>query len=378
MGHAKFRHHPIPKEDELLSSWIVRIALAQDTDAATFVNLYLPKWKNTLWTEDIDVSAGKELIETLSCKSGFSREVIYALTLKSYEGYLSETITCHTRNPFIQSLGRYRRIKIKHGLRFCPLCLGNDKIPYFRRKWRLSFSTACSIHKCFLADRCPECGSSIMPNLNLRESEFNIVHCYKCGADLSTIVPEWIQEGSYGLWAIEKLYEILDSGMFIYAGGHIYSICFFEVLRLFAKIVYFRNRRKGVLDHEVMSQPIEFRAKEAREHYIEDIPLKQQYLLFSALFRLFEGFPGRLLSFCGANRIRGSDLSRDIKYIPFWYVPIIDAFNMKFYSVHQSEVKSAIKYLKKRRIPINKSTVGKALGICPDFKKRKDIIELIY
>lgn len=142
VGRAKFPYHPAPLSDELLSSWLTRTALRHLTDPATFVNLYLPRWKNVIWTRDLDMWADRELLEALSIKSRCAYDDLYDLTLRSYEGYLAETITPKTRNPFIQNLVNCCRIKIGNGLRFCPECLRTDAIPYFRKKWRLSFTTA--------------------------------------------------------------------------------------------------------------------------------------------------------------------------------------------------------------------------------------------
>jgi hypothetical protein len=142
LGEGKFRYRLDPREDELLSSWLIRIALCHLAEPATFVNLYLPRWRNILWARDVDVWADNDLLETLSLKSGIAYEILHKLTLKFYEGYLSETINPKTRNPFIQNLVNCCRVKIGCGLRFCPDCLRADDIPYFRKKWRLSFSTA--------------------------------------------------------------------------------------------------------------------------------------------------------------------------------------------------------------------------------------------
>lgn len=142
VGNTKFPYHPTPRDDELLSSWLTRTALRHLTDPTTFINLFLPRWKNVLWARDVDIWADRELLETISIRTGIAYESLYNLTLKSYEGYLTETITPKTRNPFIQNLVNCCRIKIGNGLRFCPECLRTDEIRYFRKKWRLSFSTA--------------------------------------------------------------------------------------------------------------------------------------------------------------------------------------------------------------------------------------------
>lgn len=42
-------------------------------------------------------------------------------------------------------------------LQFCPRCLASDRNPFFRRRWRIALSTACTTHGCLLLDRCPHC-----------------------------------------------------------------------------------------------------------------------------------------------------------------------------------------------------------------------------
>ncbi|WP_369124446.1 TniQ family protein, partial [Undibacterium sp. CCC2.1] len=55
----------------------------------------------------------------------------------------------------------YHRKRNAYGLQFCPTCLAEDSVPYFRRRWRVAFYTVCNEHKTMLLDRCPKCGSSV-------------------------------------------------------------------------------------------------------------------------------------------------------------------------------------------------------------------------
>lgn len=48
-------------------------------------------------------------------------------------------------------------------LQFCPSCLGEDEVPYFRRSWTLATRVSCFRHGCRLRDRCPSCGQSLAP-----------------------------------------------------------------------------------------------------------------------------------------------------------------------------------------------------------------------
>jgi len=46
---------------------------------------------------------------------------------------------------------------------YCPYCLLEDEVPYFRLSWRFAFTTHCERHRCLLEERCPTCGSPVWP-----------------------------------------------------------------------------------------------------------------------------------------------------------------------------------------------------------------------
>ncbi len=48
-------------------------------------------------------------------------------------------------------------------LQFCPACLREDEVPYFRRSWTLATRVSCFRHGRRLRDRCPSCGQGLAP-----------------------------------------------------------------------------------------------------------------------------------------------------------------------------------------------------------------------
>lgn len=368
---SKFPYHPSPQGDELLSSWIVRTALRHLTEPATFVNLYFPEWRNVLWTRDIDISASEDFLEALAQRSGFDYETLHSLTLRTYEGYLTERIKVDTGNPFIRPLGNHSRIKVGYGLRFCPQCLKEDKVPYFRKKWRLSFSTACVAHKCFLLDRCPACGTPLTLSRSYKEYQFP--NCRKCGVNVAKVESEPILNDSYGLTAIKALYDILDSGLFRFGDRNVYSFFFFKVLRQLVKAVCRGRLDRGLLDHEIMAGKAAFTFDRPRQNNLDSLPLKAQYLLFSGLMKIFENFPSDFITFCKNNRLAKTELTRDLKYVPFWYKEIIDPLSKEFNRINCEEVASVIEYLKKRDTTVTRQKVAKIMGVYLYSRERKDM-----
>ena len=68
-------------------------------------------------------------------------------------------------------------------LQFCPTCLGEDEVPYFRRSWTLATRVSCFRHGCRLRDRCPSCGQGLAPFS--RDRLVPQQYCALCDASLA-------------------------------------------------------------------------------------------------------------------------------------------------------------------------------------------------
>ncbi len=183
LNSQKFLIRPKPQKNELLSSWLVRVARAHNTHTTSFTNMHFKEYKsNIIWARDLDIWCPNELIERISFKSGYSKELVFDLTLRSLEGIVAEHITGKSCTKNIRPLGNYCNIKTKGGLQFCPVCLKEDSIPYFKKEWRLTFFTHCLKHNIKLLDRCPNCLKALTIFRNFQEKSF--VYCYYCGHHL--------------------------------------------------------------------------------------------------------------------------------------------------------------------------------------------------
>lgn len=287
LNDRDFVLHPKPQYNELLSSWLTRVARANDTATTSFTNMHFREYgKNTIWQRDLDIWCPQDLIKRLSEKSHLSKEQIFNMTLKSYEGRLQECIDGKTRTRFIQSLGNYCHIKRNGGLRFCPICLKEDTIPYFRKEWRLSFYTACIKHNCFLHNRCRACGTPLVIYKNYNEKDFTF--CYKCGTSLKNASVHTINKLSYGLKAIGCLLKILNQGYGIKFGEKVSSIDFFKFLKQINKMIYLWRKTNGVFDHEILGDIIKLNNTGKNINYEDSIKIEEQYLLYSGSYYLIQ------------------------------------------------------------------------------------------
>lgn len=280
-------------------------------------------------------------IGCLSAKAAMSVETLRHMTFRAYEGVLFERLYSTSGvTPFLLKLKMRGRSSTSAGGRRCPLCLMDDDRPYFRKKWRLSFSTACLRHQCFLLDRCPACQAPL--TIYRRLSEKGFPTCDKCGKLLRDADVEFIDQGSYGLKAIERMYDILDAGYVVLGDTPLYSFLFFCVIHQLSKVVYFFDRAKGFLDHEIMLDRMEDIPWQPKALVLEVVRLKEQYLLFSGLMSLFDDYPDNMLDYGLRNKLGKTELTKDLHAVPFWYSKIVELFDRSFWPVWSGEVSSAL------------------------------------
>lgn len=153
--------HPKPLEDELLSSWMVRIARAFHIRPHVF-------WRRVSGPVNfrtVDYSADSALLRLLAAKTMTPPSRVMQTMLTVFE-----------------AIGLLREDGDKRVIAFCPLCLG-EGIPYYRRRWRLTFFLICDRHQTVLLDDCPKCHALIRPELAPLEME-SLAFCRTCGFDL--------------------------------------------------------------------------------------------------------------------------------------------------------------------------------------------------
>lgn len=178
---------PKPKEDEILSSWLIRCAIANGSDPEGWGSGIWDEYR--IWTRDFDRSLPKSKAAPLCRAMGISYPEIVSMTLEALILRITNTdsLNPNTAWPWVIPTGIRNRSKF-NGLHFCPECL-KEADPYCRKQWRLSWNTACAKHKSILHLRCPKCYTVFSPHL-VSYLETDIGRCQKCGFDLRRITLE--------------------------------------------------------------------------------------------------------------------------------------------------------------------------------------------
>jgi len=147
---------PKPFPDELLSSWLVRLAKANGVKLQRFCDCAFGKHRQ-IWNRDIDRHAPLWLLRELSVRANIPFAEVKSLSLSSYQGRIFKRPIEHGHQRWILPLRMYHRKRLGFGLQFCSRCLAEDVEPYFRKRWRIAFYTFCTKHGCILNERCPDC-----------------------------------------------------------------------------------------------------------------------------------------------------------------------------------------------------------------------------
>jgi len=373
--------HIKPQPDELLSSWLVRLAMAHASKLHTFCSIIWPR--KQIWNRDIDRSADTELLQTLSDKTDTSIERVRATTLAGYESVLFEEHKSLGPAAWIMPIGIYHRTHTKCGQQFCLRCLAEDKEPYYRRKWRLAFIVSCEKHNIPLHDRCPGCCAPI----NFHRSELgnfkkfaaeSLTSCTLCGLDLRTVAelmppfPIATPEVRFNA----NLLSGIETGVIRVSESVVtYSHLYFAVLRQIMKVMAMRDSRVDRLRLAMSSTfglaPYTPLASGPRPD-VQELDTRNRRQLLTLARCLLEEWPSRFIELSRKYKIWSSLWLRNFepkaherpRIAPFWFWSVVHEHLYRAkYCPSEAETAAAISYLKRKGAVLNKSSLSRLLGV---------------
>lgn len=317
--------HLKPLPDELLSSWLVRLARGHGLKLQTFSSMVFGRDKS-IWNRDIDKLAPDWMIDRLAECSGASKQTVFDTTLKSYEGNLYEHHQPNGNTRWLLPLGVYHRVRRGHGLQYCPRCLEEDAAPYFRKRWRLAFSVMCTKHDCYLLDACPQCSSPLAPHrVDMRGRQYFPrmglnAHCWKCGFDLRLAQITEVKDSASARLQLQLEFA-LEHGYADWAGNPaMHSLVFFEGLRaLIGGITSKQTQERLVRPAKLSGIDLSGWPRTG----LEMASLPQRLELIRLLVIVLEDWPSNFSSLIHECKLRYADLKGDSEQRPFWYEDVI-------------------------------------------------------
>lgn len=349
-----------PSDDELLSSWLTRLASAHGTNVLEFTRAVWPetRWWLTRQNYDVDRRNERRIFDVLSAKTVTSYERTIATSLTSLDGRLFET-PLSGPIPWLLPCALSSAVK-RFGLQFCPWCLRDDEQPYFRRVWRLAFTVFCPKHNVMLSDRCPECGDPVnyhgrMRGLRsddpLESAGINfLIQCRRCDFDLrrAADAPSHAAEASE-IEFQKHLMDVLRLGWADVPGsGAVHSLLYFNGVRSLLSLVTRKSHagvRAAVARHFGV-ETFEIEPNQIRPVEMSDVATRRRML--TMVERLLRNWPDGFVDFCKTNRFRGKTLgwARGRHVEPFWYRSVVDEqLTPAWYVVSDEEFRAAYDYV---------------------------------
>ena len=370
--------HVKPREDELLSSWLLRIALSHGMTLDLFCSAF---WSGNLVSgRDVDRLTDERVITLISERTGVTAARVEQTTLSVYEGWLFEKQGHLGYTPWITSLRIYCLDRKSFGLQFCPRCLAEDREPYFRRRWRLAFVTLCERHHALLLDRCPQCLVAInaaknpLGNDGCTTVSRIMTCCYACGFDLRKghrgsarcqILPEVVGYQRRLLMALQQGWIEVRPGELVYS--HLYFRVLLQMLRLLAK----REKLREVVSRRStikMFTPV----FPGNNKDIERLSLPHRLGLLGMARYMFEDWPERFISLCQQEGIWSARFLQRFRDAPYWFwKPVREHLFRPERSPSEQEIQSAIDHITKAGGLPYKKAISELLGVQDAFKIRR-------
>ncbi len=318
--------HFKPLPDELLSSWLVRLAHSHGLKVQTFCNLLFGNTRQ-LWNRDIDRLAPDWLLQALSDCTGTPIEQVLQSTLRSYEGWLYKKMRTSGTLQWITALKLHHRKFEGCGIQYCPQCLKGDTGPYFRKSWRVAFNTICRTHNCMLHDRCPHCSHGVAFHRNdMRHAEYvttvSLNECHHCGFDLRkspSIKPSYAS-GGIGIF-LDNLSQKLSGGTL----GQV-EIDRLLVMHHFAKLMFTRNSTVKLYSHLCDAMGVDEITLSAKDA-IEGVGIEIRHHVLQVISYLMLDLETKLRGAITRKAVRYNHLKKDFDGVPEWYEELIEGFS---------------------------------------------------
>lgn len=321
--------HLKPLPDELLSSWLVRLAHAHGLKVQTFCRLFFGN-DHQVWNRDIDRLAPSWVIEQLCLHTATSPEIARRSTLRAYEGVLYRHFRESSTLQWILPLFIFHRRREGFGLQFCPECLAEDAIPYFRKRWRVAFCTYCPTHNIMLHDRCPHCGEPVaFHRLELgdyaRSDSGPLTQCFNCGFDyrIAQVAEPKFYEASAFNTMNEAVLRLEHRGRH----GRPCGVRYYNVLHHLCWLLTSRYRRVTLLNYVRRQMGAPALSVQSSRVPFEARPIQERHYLAQLAFWLLADMEPRLNAAWKARAVTYSALLRDFHDRPGWYDRVVGRFS---------------------------------------------------
>lgn len=338
--------HPPPLDDAILSSWLIRLAAAYEMEPSAFCQQALATPVQSLQVLDACPPAG--LLTALAAYTGQSLARVEAMTLRRYEGSVFETLALSPPQALAVRLPRFhpdrchsddergeprkwRRLtpwllprEPTTTIPFCPLCLAESPVMYFRTAWHLAFTTVCRRHEVVLWESCPACAEPVS-RLWVRLAPQRWARC-GCGAAFAQAPTS--SAPAPVVWLADRTHEALTRGtVALGAGVPMSAQAYFAIVRAFVEGVRLRWARQPWAEsgwRRLGVDPLGIRPQLAMPFEAQPLPWRLRIL--ELVGQLLRPWPQAFLESCQRVALTGRTLLQRVQGLPVPMLgPLVEA-----------------------------------------------------
>lgn len=183
-GSPALRQLPLyvePEEDEVLLSWLSRLAARLGVSLHTLVRGAFwinDRWEHSQWWRRPE----PQMLSRISAKTGISIERLRGMTSESWSPVYRDD---EASERF--SAERFRaEVPRRQGFRYvlCEQCLDAYATPYLRTPWAIGWVAVCPEHASIMTARCQKCRAKLRIGRPSSVTRFSPATCVPCGNDL--------------------------------------------------------------------------------------------------------------------------------------------------------------------------------------------------
>lgn len=301
-----------PFEDEIFSSWFMRICQSHEIKSHSFSKFYFNNYN--IWNRDIDLYGSNDLIYEIEKNTPLSFQDIKNTFLHSYEDII------YNCNPtgLINTLGIVHRKRKNFGMLFCPGCLSKEN-KFYRKSWRLTTSIVCTSCCINLEDRCPYCKNPIcFHRLETGYKKSILIDsldtCFFCKKSIcenfTPAEPIFLTYQGYINNTISQSYNDKTQ----------YSFTYFQILSLFLTRIYTNSKSWSRIKKAIETEFCNFIPANLTFNNINSLEQRRISLYISYL--LLESWPDKFIDFYVRYNLNVSEFTKD-KNLPFWFTDIL-------------------------------------------------------
>lgn len=332
-------------------------------------------FKGHIWNRDIDRHLPDQLLTLLFQATGQPRQVLQGMSLARYEGTFYEGLTSHGSIAWLLPLGIFHRTHKLAGLQYCPLCLREDPLPFYRQSWRVALAVVCKYHGCVLEDVCRRCQAPVIfhrhgvgrekwPHVSLLRK------CHACGADLGLTIPRypsWPEKASLELaTALATDFELCPWRQVVQDVP-----CAMPFFVGFHRLVALLNGRYGDRLQSTFCSDLGVDVLPSAKAPFERQEVGRRLGLIIRACWLLQEWPERFVYCCRAMGMSRSRTTEFPGQLPYWLETVLsNHLDLRVYSVSEQEVSEAAKYLITHGREVTLETLMPLLGQQRDATRR--------